>query len=78
MNNLEDLVKTVVDYCDSGDLMTALSYFESNVRPVVESLDNYANEELLEILKEQCQLIDDEEWQSALRNIDRLSELLNG
>jgi hypothetical protein len=77
MAELENHVKAVLNYCDSGDLMTALSYFEANVRPIVENLESYENTELLTILKDQCNLIDNEEWHSALVNIDKLSEMLN-
>lgn len=76
MNNLEAMVKDVIDFIDENNLMTALSYFEDEIRPVVESLDTYKNQDLLEILKEQCVLISEQDWNSALNNIEKLREIL--
>ena len=76
MNNLELMVRTIIDYVDENNLMVALSYFEDEVRPIVENLNEYENQEILKILKEQCVLIGDQDWNSALNNIEKLREVL--
>jgi hypothetical protein len=77
MADIKNLVEEIVGHVDSGDLMTALSFFESEIRPVVEATDEYENPEMLDILREQCTLIDDEEWNSVLINVEKLKGMLD-
>ncbi len=77
MADIKDLVEEIVGYVDSGDLMTALSFFESEIRPVVEATDTYHNQDMLDILREQCTLIDNEEWNSVLINVEKLKGMLD-
>jgi hypothetical protein len=70
--------KKLVEFAESGDLMSALSYFESELRPVIEDTETYHNEELLKLLKEMCVYIENEEWAAGLENVEKLSDIVNG
>jgi hypothetical protein len=70
--------KTLVDMAEAGDLMTALSYFESELRPVIEDTKTYYNEDLLKLLKEMCIHIDNEEWTDGMENLEKVSIIVNG
>ena len=77
MNNLENMSKKLIEYVNGNALMTALGYFEGEIRPVVEDLDTYENQELLNSLKELCVFISNQDWNDALINIEQMSEILN-
>jgi hypothetical protein len=77
MGKLEVLFKKILDCIDNGDFMSALEIFQTEIRPIVETLDTYENQKFLDILKEQCTLVDNESWNEALINIERLREIYN-
>ena len=77
MNNLENMSKKLVEYIEGNALMTALGYFEGEIRPIVEDLDTYENQDLFNILKELCVLISNQDWNDALINIEKMKEILN-
>jgi hypothetical protein len=77
MFDLTNATKTMVNYCEEGDLMSALSYFEGEIRPVLTSMDSYENQQLLDYMKNILEAIDNEEWQTGLEIVDKVSVLLN-
>jgi hypothetical protein len=77
MGKLEILFQKILDYTDDGDLMSALIHFQTEVRPVVETFDTYENQKFLDILKEQCTLVDNESWSEVMINIEKLREIIN-
>lgn len=68
----------LLDYVDNGDYMTALSYFEAEVREVLDSMETHENQALLDIMKTTSQLVDEENWQQILYNCETMKELLHG
>ena len=77
---IEDIptkLKQIIEYCDEGDYMTALSFFDAEVRPFLESTDTHPQQELLDWSKEQMRLIDEEQWQQVIQNIDEMGEQLD-
>ena len=68
----------LLDYVDNGDYMTALSYFEAEVREVLDSMEAHENQALLDIMKTTSQLVDEENWQQILYNCETMKELLHG
>jgi hypothetical protein len=77
-DRLIEVSKQLIEYVENGDYMTALSYFESDARSVVEATDTHPNLELLKKMRIQLQLVDEENWQQVLYNCDEIGELLNG
>lgn len=71
-----DLAKEVVGYCEDGDLMTALSFYESEIRPAVEDLESHELQDLLDVMKSQAELVDNEEWQKVMENVDKMGTIL--
>jgi hypothetical protein len=78
MTELVTEIEQMIQHYDDGDLMSCLSHFESAVRPIVESMDSWEPQEALDILKEACQQIDDEDWQASIENLEKLKGVLNG
>lgn len=76
-DRLVEVSKQVVEYVNNGDYMSALSYFESDVREVVESLSSHENEQLFEIMQKQVELVNDEAWQDVLYNCEIINGLVN-
>lgn len=70
-------IKQFIKHYDDGDLMSCLAHFESNVRPIVESMDTWEPQEALDIMKEACKQIDDEDWQASIENLEKLKGVLN-
>jgi hypothetical protein len=77
MGKLEVLFKKILDCADDGDLMSALEIFQTEIRPIVETLDTYENQQFFDILKEQCTLVDNESWNEVLINIERIRGIIN-
>lgn len=78
MVDLIEICKTLVNYCDEGDLMSALSYFEGEIKPNLDSIDSSANPELSSLLLEAADAVNEEEWATALELVDKIGEKLNG
>ncbi len=78
MDKLLEIAHEVVRLTLDGDLMGALSYYEDNIRDYVETMETHENQELLDVMKSQAALIDDEDWQAVLENVERMDNLLNG
>ena len=74
-------LKQIIEYCEEGDYMTALSYFDSVVRPTLENTnkEDYPEDQqhIYQFAYEQRDLIDDEQWQQVIYNIDQISQVLN-
>ena len=68
-----EVVRLTVD----GELMSALTYYEENLREYVADIEFHEHQELLEIIKEQAALVDDEDWQAVLENVERMEAILN-
>jgi len=77
-DKLIEAATQLLDYVDNGDYMTALSYFEAEVRDVLDSLEVHENQALLDIMKTTSQLVDEENWQQILYNCETMKELLHG
>lgn len=77
MGNLEISFTKIINYVDDGNLISALCHFQDEIRPIVETMETYENQEFLDILKEQCKLVDDENWNQVLSNIEKAREMLN-
>jgi hypothetical protein len=77
MGKLETLFQPIIDFVDRGDLMRALEHFQTEIRPIVETLDTYKNQQFFDILKEQCTLVDNESWNEVLINIERIRGIIN-
>lgn len=67
----------MVNYCEDGDLMSALSHFEGEIRPAITLMESHENQQLLELMKGILNAIDNEEWQTGLEIVDKVSVLLN-
>lgn len=78
MVDLIETCKTLVNYCEEGDLMSALSYFEGEIRPNLDEIDGSEHPEILSMLTEAADAVAEEEWATALELVDKLSEKLNG
>ncbi len=78
MFDIIESAKTIVNYCEDGDLMSALSYFEGEVRPQLETLENSEHSELFACMQTALTAIDEEDWSSALEIVDKMSLILNG
>ena len=76
MVDLVEGSKTLVEFCENGDLMSALSYFEGELKTVIDNTTTYQNEELLKLLKEISVYIENEEWAGALENVEKLDSIL--
>lgn len=68
--------KILVEFCENGDLMSALSYFEGELKAVIDSTTTHQNEELLKLLKEMSVYIENEEWAGALENVEKLNSIV--
>jgi hypothetical protein len=77
MDKLTEVSKQLLEYIENGDYMTALSYFESEARSVIEHTESHSNPQLLEMMRTQMGLVDEENWQQVLYNCDAISEMLN-
>lgn len=77
MFDLINASKTIVNYVEEGDLMSALSYFEGEIRPAVKLIDVHENQQLLDLMKSALDAIENEEWQITLEVVDKISVLLN-
>lgn len=77
-DKLVEVAAQVVEYVEQGDYMTALSYFESEARDVITSMETHDNQALLDLCKVQVGLIDEENWQQVLYNCETMREILNG
>lgn len=77
-DKLIELATEVVRLTSDGELMNALTYYEEHIREYVANIESHENQELLEIMKEQAELVDDEDWQAVLKNVERMESLLNG
>jgi hypothetical protein len=77
-DKLIEVATQIVEYVNNGDYMTALSYFESDVRNVINETESHSNTALLAIMRKQVELVDDEDWQQVLYNCETINELLNG
>jgi hypothetical protein len=77
-DKLIEVATQIVEYVNNGDYMTALSYFESDVRNVINETESHSNTALLEIMRKQVELVDDEDWQQVLYNCETINELVNG
>jgi hypothetical protein len=78
MFDLVEAAKTLVNFCDDGDLMSALSYFEGEVRPEITEIETHEHAEILACMKTALLAIDDEDWSVALEAVDKMSAVLNG
>ena len=78
MFDIIESAKTIINYCDDGDLMSALSYFEGEVRPHISVMESNDHVELFECMKTALSAIDDEDWSVALEIVDKMSVILNG
>jgi hypothetical protein len=77
MFDLVEAAKTIVNYCEEGDLMSALLHFEGTVRPQLIDMESHENEELFSYMKIALNAIDEEEWNVALEVVDKISVCLN-
>jgi hypothetical protein len=77
MDKLTEVSKQLLEYIENGDYMTALSYFESEARSVIEQTESHSNPQLLEMMRVQVGLVDEENWQQVLYNCDAIGEMLN-
>jgi 2'-5' RNA ligase len=77
MFDLKEAARTIVNYCEEGDLMSGLSHFEGEVRPNIIGVETHEDQELLNLMKEALSAIDEEEWQRGLETVDKLSAYLN-
>lgn len=77
-DKLTEIATEITEFVSNGDYMSALSYFEAEAREVINSTDQHENAALLEIMRKQISLIDEEEWQEVLYNTERMKEILNG
>lgn len=77
-DRLTEVSKQLIEYIDNGDYMTALSYFESDARSVIEEITEHHNPQLLKMMKTQLELVDEENWQQVLYNCEEIGEILNG
>jgi hypothetical protein len=78
MFDLEESANVIINFCNEGDLMSALSYFESEIRPHLPSVQFHTNQKLLDIMNGASIAIENEEWNTALEAVDEMSNLLNG
>lgn len=70
--------KTLVGYVDDGDLMSALSFFEGEIRPNVADIENDENQEIVNLFKSVFDAIDNEEWHVALETVEKVREVIYG
>ena len=77
MFDLEESAKVIINFCDEGDLMSALAYFEGEIRPQLSSVQSHTNQKLLDIMNGASVAIENEEWHTALEAVDKMSILFN-
>lgn len=77
MFDLINATKKMINYVEEGDLMSGLSYIEGEIRPAIEAIDIHENQQLLDYMKNILEAIDNEEWQTGLEIVDKVSVLLN-
>ena len=78
MSDMIKEMKQIIEYYDQGDLMSCLSHFEGAMRPIVSEIDTHENQEILDILKQVCIQIDEEDWQASIENLEKVKGILNG
>lgn len=76
-DKLIEIATEVVRLTVDGELMSALTYYEENIRNYVADIEFHEKQELLEVMKSQADLIDDEDWQAVLENVERMEAILN-
>jgi len=75
MDDLIRLTKQIIEYVDSGDLMSCYSLFEAEIRSIVESLEEDTSE-LVRLWKIQRGYVDEEDWAGVLENIENIREIV--
>lgn len=70
--------KTLVGYIDEGDLMSALSYFEGEIRPNVMEMETNEHQEIVDLFKSVFDAIDNEEWHAALETAEKVRGIIYG
>ena len=70
MDEIIDKTKQIIDIMDRGDYMTAISYFEAEIRQhIIESTET---SEFWNLWREQMEDIDNENWMGAIQRTETM------
>jgi len=75
MDKVKEYVQEVLMHLDNGDFMSSYSLFESNVRPMIDELDQ--DDEFVKMLIQQRSNIDNEDWATTIEFAEEIKKALN-
>lgn len=75
MDELIKYSREIMTHMDNGYLMSCYSLFESNIRGILDDLDQ--DDDFVKLWITQKSYVDDEDWASVMANIEKIREALD-